>query len=75
MTFDDILQISPYSLDKEEKGRESTFGLSNGILIHRGGWKKLAGGVASPEKFSNTFYKKTTVHAKEKESISKLWAA
>ncbi|MEY8338979.1 acyl-protein synthetase [Lachnospiraceae bacterium 62-35] len=35
------------------KGTGITFDLSNGILIHGGGWKKLAGEAVSPETFHN----------------------
>lgn len=36
------------------KGEGKAFDLSNGILIHGGGWKKLAGEAVSPEEFHDS---------------------
>lgn len=38
------------------KGEGITFDLSNGILVHGGGWKKLASEAVSPQEFHDRLY-------------------
>ena len=41
---------------KELKKKSSSIDLSNGIMIHGGGWKKLANEAVSPEEFRDSIH-------------------